>query len=133
MHFADPSEVEHEARLLSLNNFEISLPAGEVTTIEKDFTFSKRTHIIQLVSHAHQLMVEFRAEMIGGAHDGELTYVAYDWEHPPILRFDPPLVLERGEGFKLEATYDNWTDQEVNFGLLSTDEMMILFGISYRD
>ena len=116
-----------------MNNFSIALPAGKVTTLEKDFIFSERTHIVQLVSHAHRLMVEFRAEMIGGAHDGELIYVAYDWEHPPILRFDPPLVLERGEGFRLEATYDNWTDQEVNFGLLSTDEMMILFGMYYEE
>ena len=45
---------------------------------------------MQLVSHAHQLMVEFRAEMIGGVRDGELIYVAYDWEHPPLLKFDPP-------------------------------------------
>ncbi len=133
LHFADPSEVEHEARLFSLNNFSISLPAGEVTTLEKDFTFSERTHVVQLVSHAHQLMVEFRAEMIGGVRDGELIYVAYDWEHPPLLKFDPPLVLERGEGFRLETTYDNWTDQEVNFGLLSTDEMMILFGFYYEE
>lgn len=133
LHFADPAEVEHEARLLSLNNFSIALPAEKVTTLEKDFIFSERTHIVQLVSHAHRLMVEFRAEMIGGARDGELIYVAYDWEHPPILRFDPPLVLERGEGFRLETTYDNWTDQEVNFGLLSTDEMMILFGMYYEE
>lgn len=132
LHFADPAEVEHEARLFALTNFDISLPAGKVTTLEKDFTFSERTHIVQLFSHAHQLMVEFRAEMIGGAHDGELIYIAYDWEHPPMLRFDPPLVLERGEGFRLETTYDNTTDEEVNFGLLSTDEMMILFGVSYE-
>lgn len=133
LHFADPAEVEHEASLLFLNNLEIALPAGKVTTLERDFTFSERTHIVQLVSHAHQLMVEFRAEMIGGARDGELVYVAYDWEHPPILRFDPPLVLEPGEGFRLEATYDNWTDEEANFGFLSTDEMMILFGLYYED
>ena len=132
LHFADPAEVAHEARLFALTNFDISLPAGKETTLEKDFTFSERTHIVQLFSHAHQLMVEFRAEMIGGAHDGELIYVAYDWEHPPMLRFDPPLVLERGEGFRLETTYDNTTDEEVNFGLLSTDEMMILFGVSYE-
>ncbi len=133
LHFADPAEVEHEARLFSLNNLDISLPARKVTTLTKDFTFSERTHIVQLVSHAHQLMVEFRVEMIGGARDGELIYVAYDWEHPPILRFDPPLVLERGAGFKLETTYDNTTDREINFGLFSTDEMMILFGVYYED
>ena len=90
LHFADPSQVEHEAQLFSLNNLDISLPAGEVTTLERDFTFSERTHVVQIVSHAHQHMVEFRVEVIGGARDGELIYVAYDWEHPPLLRFDPP-------------------------------------------
>ena len=78
-------------------------------------------------------MVKFLGELIGGARDGKLIYIAYDWEHPPILRFDSPLILEWGDCFRLEATYDNMTDEEVNFGLLSTDEIMILFGISYRD
>ena len=133
LHFADPAEVEHEGSLFALNNVDISLPAGQTTTLEKSFTFSERTHVMQIVSHAHQHMVEFRAEIIGGARDGELIYVAYDWEHPPLLGFDPPIVLERGQGFKLEATYDNYTDAEINFGPLSTDEMMILFGSYYVD
>ena len=81
-----------------------------------------------MFSHAHQHMVEFRAEMIGGPRDGELVYVSYDWEHPPILRLDTPLVIEAGQGLRLSATYDNQTDRELGYGLLSEDEMMIFYG-----
>ena len=61
----------------------------------------------------------------------ELIYISYDWEHPPVMRFDPPMTFENEDGFELEATYYNDTDEEINFGLLSTDEMMILFGLFY--
>ena len=65
--------------------------------------------------------------------NGEEIYFSNDWEHPPILELDPPLVLDAGQGVKLIATYNNTRDREVNFGFLSTDEMMILFGLYYTD
>ena len=68
---------------------------------------------------------------MGGENDGELVYITYDWEHPPIKEFDPPLVLESGQGFRLETTYDNPSSNGLRFGLRSTDEMMILFGAYY--
>ena len=131
LHFVDPSEVEREAHIFGLSNFDMSLPAGKVTTLEKEYRFGERRHIMQLMSHAHEHMVEFRIELMGGARDGELVYISYDWQHPPILELDPPLIMEPGQGFKLEATYDNWTDRELNFGFLSEDEMMILYGFYY--
>ena len=131
LHLADPAAVEHELRLFSLSNYDISLPPRQVTTLEKEFLFDERTHVLHLIGHAHEHMQEFRVEVVGGSRDGELVYIAYDWDHPPTLVLDPPLVLERGEGFKVEATYDNWTDRELNFGFLSEDEMMILFGFYY--
>jgi len=42
------------------------------------------------------------------------------------------MVFHEGDGLELEATYYNDTDEEINFGLLSTDEMMILFGLYYE-
>ena len=45
------------------------------------------------------------------------------------MRFDPPMIFENEDGFELENYND--TDEEINFGLLSTDEMMILFGLFY--
>jgi hypothetical protein len=34
---------------------------------------------------------------------------------------------------RLEATYNNTTNRTLRFGLLSVDEMMILFGAYYVD
>ena len=45
-----------------------------------------------------------------------------------MLKLDPPLEINQGEGFRLIATYDNWREYDVSFGFLSTDEMMIFFG-----
>lgn len=127
------SEVEHVAQILDLSNDNFNLPANQVTTLEKTFFFQDRRHIFQLFSHAHEHMTEFRVYQEGGDLDGELLYVSYDWEHPPILELDPPLTLEAGQGLRLEVTYNNWEDRSLGFGLRSTDEMMILFGAYYTD
>ena len=61
------------------------------------------------------------------------TWLSYDWEHPPLLHLDPPLVLEPGQGLRCIATYDNWTDRDLTFGLTREDEMMILYAYYYKD
>jgi hypothetical protein len=133
LHLAEPSQVEHVADILYLNHDSFVLPPHQVTTVRRGFLFGERTHIFQLFSHAHEHMREFRVTVVGGTRDGELVYIARDWAHPPILQLDPPLVIEAGDGLRLDVTYDNWTDRTLTFGLLSTDEMMILFGYSYTD
>lgn len=133
LHFAHPGEVQHVADILFLSHESFSLPPQQVTTVTRGFLFDTPTHIFQLFSHAHEHMREFQVEVVGGARDGELVYIARDWQHPPILQLDPPLDLAQGEGLRLSVTYDNWTDRELRFGLLSTDEMMILFGYYYTD
>lgn len=126
------ASVVHEAKILNLNNDDFVLPANEVTTIERTYTFSQERHIFQLWSHAHEHNTEFKVYIDGGERNGELIYYSDDWEHPPILKLDPPLHLKAGEGLRLEATYDNWEDHNLFFGLRSTDEMMILFGAYYE-
>ncbi len=133
LHYVVPEAIEHMAEIIDFNHSNFLLPAGEQTTLERDFTFDKRVNVFQLFSHAHELNREFRVQIVGGARDGEEIYFSNDWQHPPIIEYDPPLVLERGEGFRLIATYDNTRDRDVGFGLLSTDEMMILFGLHYPD
>lgn len=130
LHTVDRSEIDYVADVLNINNFGINLPPNQVTTLEHEETndLGEDIHIFQLFSHAHEHMLEFRVELMGGERDGELVYVSYDWEHPPILDLNPPLTVRPGEGVKLIATYNNWTDRTLRFGLLSEDEMMILFG-----
>lgn len=132
VHTIEPEEVTHVAEVLNLNNQDIFLPAGEVTTIRKTYIFDKDINIIQLFSHAHRHMVEFRVLKFGGANDGELLYVSYDWEHPPIYTPNKPILFKSGEGVRLEVTYNNDEDRDIIFGLRSTDEMMILFGAYYQ-
>ncbi|SNS42869.1 Copper type II ascorbate-dependent monooxygenase, C-terminal domain [Ekhidna lutea] len=133
IHTVPQEEVNYVAEILDLNNQDFSLPPNKVTTITKEYTFNERMHIFQLFSHAHEHMTEFNVYKVGGANDGELLYVSFDWEHPPILELDPPIVLNPGEGLRLEATYDNWENRTLSFGLRSSDEMMILFGAYYTD
>ena len=92
-------------------------------TFAKKFKINKRT-----ISLKHPTY--FIAEI--GLNEKEI-YFTNDWEHPHILELDPPLVLDAGQGFKLIATYNNTRGKEVGFGFLSTDEMMILFGLYYTD
>jgi hypothetical protein len=131
LHTVDSSQVEHVAELLFMNNLDFNLPPQAITTVTRTFLVDERIEIFQLFSHAHEHMTEFRVFIDGGPRNGELVYVAYDWEHPPILELDPILTLEPGQGLKLVATYDNDTDGTISFGLLSSDEMMILFGAYY--
>ena len=41
------------------------------------------------------------------------------------------IVFNNDEGFELEAVYYNDSEDTAKFGFLSTDEMMILFGLFY--
>ena len=133
LHTVDAAAVENVAEVLFLNNLDITLPPQQTTTLTRTFHFSQRRLIFMLFSHAHQHMQEFRVYVDGGPRSGELVYISYDWEHPPIADIDPPLTLEAGEGLRLEATYNNWTDRTLTFGLLSEDEMMILSGYYFED
>ncbi len=133
LHTLDSAEVAHHAHNLFLNNDQFQLPIGEVTTLSRAWTFNERRHVFQLTSHAHEHLTEFRIYVVGGATNGELVFFSKDWEHPPLLSIDPPLVLEPGQGLRAEATYDNDTDRVLTFGFRSVDEMMIIFGAYYLD
>ncbi len=133
LHWAEPGAVRHVAEVLNLNNLDLTLPPNRETTISRAFTFTERRHVFQLFSHAHKRMRRFDVFVVGGSRDGERIYRATDWEHPPILELDPPLVLEPGQGLRLEATYFNETNRTIRFGFSSEDEMMIVFGYYHTD
>ncbi len=126
------SEVDKIAKLLSVNNLDLNIPANSSQhKILYNFIASEEMNVFQLFSHAHANMTEFRVYGLGGDIDNELLYITFDWEHPPIKEFDPPILLEAGQGFRIETTYDNPNSRALTFGLRSTDEMMILFGAYY--
>ena len=133
MHYQKRDAIEHIAKIINFNHTDFDLPPGQVTTLTKDFYFHEQAQVFQLFSHAHELMTEFRVSAIGGDRDGQEIYFTNDWAHPPIMSYKPPLKFEVGDGVRLTATYNNTRPHEVGFGFLSTDEMMILFGLYYND
>ena len=133
LHLLEADQVQHVAEIFALSNFDILLPAGEITTLEKEFVFKEDRQVVQLVSHTHDRMTDFTAEIIGGDRNGETIYRSFDWEHPAPLRFDPPLFMEQGQGLRVRATYDNTEDRDLRFGLTRQDEMMILYGYYYTE
>ena len=148
IHTVDENEINHIAEILQLNaHDQLYLPPNEETTIEKVFSFNeiKQVHdyipedveniyIFQLLSHAHQLMERFDVE-IYDAETGniEMVYSALDYLHPPIITYNNHLEINQGDYMRLTATYNNTTNDVVEFGLLSVDEMMIVFGYFYYD
>ncbi len=88
--------------------------------------------IIALTSHTHQLGEKFVIRISGGIRNGEIVYTNLDWHHPQFKSYNPPIVLQPGEGLISEITYFNSKDKSVRFGLTSEDEMGIIFGF-YTD
>ena len=132
IHLIEQNNVKHVAQLFDFNNRDIYLPPKKITTIQKVFRMDDTYYFGQVFSHAHEKMTEFLVEIDGGDRDGEVIYWTNDWEHPPIINYNPPIIINAGEGLRLKATYDNPTNDPVGFGFKSTDEMMILFGWYYK-
>jgi hypothetical protein len=125
------AQVQKVARTLNWGNSSISLPPGQITTLEKTFTVSQPTTIFMLTSHMHALGTRFQIKIVGGSRDGEMVYESTDWEHPAMLTLAQPIVLQTGQGLKSVITWNNTTSRLVTFGLQSTDEMGIIFGYYY--
>ena len=125
------SDVVHPLSTLNLANTALVLPAGQVFVADRSFTFSSRTTITALTSHMHARGTKFQIRLVGGSRDGELVYENTDWEHPQIVTYAQPIVLESGQGLRSIVTYNNTTSKPIFFGLTSDDEMNIIFGYFY--
>ncbi len=136
-YFSELEDVDHIAEILQFVNDDIYLPPDQETTLTAKYwiedEYGESINVFQLFSHAHKLNTQFKMYKIKQDDQSfrELIYLSYDWEHPPIMKFDPPLHFNVNEGIEMEATYYNDTEEVVEWGLLSVDEMMIAFGLFY--
>jgi hypothetical protein len=133
LHTIPPAEVKNVVQAFNLANQNLELPANQRTIATKTFTMTKKTFVVALTSHTHQLGEKFVIKISGGARSGEVVYTNTDWHHPPMITFNPPLVLSPGEGLTSEITYRNTSAATVRFGLTSQDEMGIIFGYYYEE
>lgn len=127
------ASVKKVVKTLNLGNNSLPLPPNTRTTHTKNFTMNKKTYLISLTSHTHKFGEKFIVRIRGGKRNGEIIYTATDWEHPEIVNFSEPIVLNAGEGLTSEITYNNTSARQVSFGLTSEDEMGIIFGYYYEE
>jgi hypothetical protein len=129
----DPSKIQHLAQSLFLVNTDIKLPPHTDTTLSQVSanTTSGLMNVFLLTSHYHERGQKFQIAISGGLRNGEIVYESSDWAHPLEKTFDPPIVLNPGEGLKTIVTYNNTTDQLIKFGFTSKDEMDVVFGYYY--
>ncbi|UHG92423.1 hypothetical protein [Spirosoma oryzicola] len=132
LYTVDKSKVQQVVKTLDLNNSSLAIPANKRVTLTKSFVFDKPRKVLTLTSHMHKLGEKFVIKIKGGSRDGEIVYTSTDWEHPDIVTFQSPILLQKGEGLTSEITYNNTTSKTVNFGLTSEDEMGIIFGYYYE-
>jgi len=129
----DPTTIQHLAQTLFLANLDITLPPHQQTVVTQTTpnTSLQPIHIFLLTSHYHERGVKFQIAISGGSRNGEIVYESTDWSHPLEKTFDPPIVLNSGEGLKTIVTYNNTTDRTIHFGFTSEDEMDVVFGYYY--
>ncbi|MBI4602590.1 MAG: hypothetical protein HY721_11580 [Planctomycetes bacterium] len=97
---------------------------------------ARETHIYSLSSHMHRHGVRFTGFLIQNGRDlspPRMLYDNPDWDDPVFKVFDPPLVLQPGQGIRFETTHtydDPPSDNSpaLTFGPTSEDEMAILLG-----
>lgn len=127
------ANVQKVAKTLNLGNNSISLPPKTRTTLTRTYLMDRKTYIVSLTSHTHQLGEKFIIKIKNGLRDGQIVYTSTDWHHPEVVNFSSPLILNAGEGLTSEVTYNNTRSTVVSFGLTSEDEMGIIFGYYYED
>lgn len=121
-------QVKKVVQMIDFNVTSFTLPANQKTTITRDFKFDKPVAVVSLTSHFHARGKLFQIKIKGGARDGEIIYENTDWEHPKVINYDTPILLQAGEGLTSVATYLNDTAKNIGFGFTSEDEMDIIFG-----
>ena len=150
--FAAPGSIKTFVKpLFEINPF-INVPPNQTRTTKWTFPnlttaimdpglgflgrLSRETHIYSLTSHTHRHGVRFSAFLIQNGRDVNPPRMIYDnfsWDDPVYTVFDPPMVLQPGQGIRFETThtYDDPPSPNsppLTFDLTSEDEMAILLG-----
>lgn len=144
LHSTTPDKVKTYVESLELGFYNLSLLPKRETKVETTFLVGAArqagrdrfpnqdtVHVIGLTSHTHRMGRRFEIQIVGGARNGETIYTSTNWLNPPLVHFQTPILLRRGEGLKSIVTYYNDTDEPVSFGFRSSDEMNFIFGYYY--
>ena len=120
--------IEKRARIFGFYNQYIEIPPRSTRSFVDGCTFNSEIMLWSVARHTHRRGTDFSVYWHRGARDGEHLWTSTDWEQDINFRFDEPVIMAAGTGFRWECAFDNPTDETLFFGPEATDEMCILFG-----
>jgi hypothetical protein len=120
--------IDKQARIFGFYNQDIEIPPHTSRSFVEECTFTDEVFIWSLARHTHRRGTDFQVWWVGGERDSQHLWTSTDWEQDINYRFDEPVVMQAGTGFRWECAFDNPTDETLIFGQEATDEMCILFG-----
>jgi hypothetical protein len=101
----------------------INIPANSEHTEWTRCVMNKDVEVIFLASHTHKIGVDFSISLFDGENSGEVFYNNDDWHNPKIVQYETPIQIKAGEGFEYSCTWNNTTDEPIQYGLTADDEM----------
>ncbi len=128
-------DVVHTADMVLYGDAGFWVPPGaELTT---DWTWQDMpndTFVYGLTGHTHQWGTNVEVELSKNGASGTALYpgdTPFAWDEAPVVLFDPPLKIEKGDGFRIRCSYDNQSGDGVGFGLSANDEMCFMWAYYY--
>ena len=118
------------------NPYSIFVPPASTATLRLRYTNNSGQpwSIFRLGSHEHQRGVRFTA----WRSDGSKLFENFDWAHPAVFDYDPPLVLQPGDYLDYECEHDNGVtrpqrrcgDADHDRGCTPGDPVPVTFGLT---
>ena len=151
MFFAEPESITTEVKPIFDFGGNIFVPPNQTTTAQGTFPtmqetrrmdpglasingqVKNETHIYALTSHTHRHGDRFQVFRHENRQNLEQVYDNWSWDDPEFTIYNPPLVLQPGQGLRYLATYTyddppSPSSRALRWGGTSEDEMIILLG-----
>jgi hypothetical protein len=118
----DEADVENVAETILAGPIELEIPPGRVEQ-SGTCTFSHDSTIFQILPHMHQTGVHLKAIAHSSTMgDVELFDGPYSFEDQQVLPVDM-IEMKAGDTVDVTCTYENETEEEINWGDSSLAEM----------
>jgi hypothetical protein len=133
-------QFEAEADFLFVGNPDIELPPGPSTLGPTTLALPPELadiNVFAVTGHTHQwgtaVTIEQLASTAAAAGTTIYDHEGWNWEEPEVQRYDPPLSMPAGAGFRFTCEWDNRSEppQTVGFGESANDEMCFFWAYYY--
>jgi hypothetical protein len=133
---ADPASVAHHSNFMFWGPTSLFILPHSSASVTQFYRFNKATppNVFGLTTHTHSRGVRTTVQM-GPDGAGRQVYENTNWEEPPLVLFDPPMLASSAnDGLRITCEYQNTTDAPLTFGESALfNEMCFLWAYYYPD